>query len=141
MDGRGLAAVLALGADGVQMGTAFLTCTEAGTNAVHREAILQGTDVSTVVTKAFTGRPARGIRNQFMAEIDPHSADILPYPLQNQLTRDIRSRAAELSDASNMSLWAGQSLALARDEGAAALVQRVMEEYKTAVAKLPRDLS
>ena len=137
MDGRGLAAAGALGADGVQMGTAFLTCVEAGTNALHRQAILQGTDVSTVITTAFSGRPVRGIRNPFIDEIGSHQEDILPYPLQNQLTGEIRRRAAEVGNPDYMSMWAGQSMSVAREERVSDLVRRVLMEYRQAIAKLP----
>src|SRR5207302_8925847 len=87
MDGRGIAAALALGASAVQMGTAFLTCHEAGIAEVYKDAILKAHEQDTRVTRAFSGRPARGIVNRAMVEIDGAAGEgsILPYPLQNML--------------------------------------------------------
>jgi len=87
MDGRGIAAALAFGATAVQMGTAFLTCEEAGVSDVYKDAIVRARDDETRLTRAFSGRPARGIVNRFMREVDPHPDAILPFPLQNALTR------------------------------------------------------
>ena len=97
MDGRGIAAALALGAAAVQMGTAFLTCDEAGVPEVYKRAILEAREDGTRVTRAFSGRPARGIVNRFMTEVDRDEAAgaVLPFPLQNALTRPLRSAAAE----------------------------------------------
>src|SRR5207302_863888 len=93
MDGRGIAAALALGASAVQMGTAFLTCHEAGIAEVYKDAILKAHEQDTRVTRAFSGRPARGIVNRAMVEIDGAAGEgsILPYPLQNMLTRPMRN--------------------------------------------------
>jgi nitronate monooxygenase len=91
MDGRGIAAALALGASAAQMGTAFLTCDEAGIPEAHKAAILAAREHETRVTRAFSGRPARGIVNRFMTEVERASGAILPYPLQNALTRPLRS--------------------------------------------------
>jgi nitronate monooxygenase len=95
MDGRGIAAALALGAAAVQLGTAFLTCPEAGTPPPYREALLGAAEDSTRITAAFSGRPARGIDNRFLSEMA--DAEILDFPYQNALTRPLRTRAAELS--------------------------------------------
>ena len=84
MDGRGIAAALALGAAAVQMGTAFLTTEEAGIPRVYKEAILAAGEHETRITRAFSGRPARGIVNRFMTEVDA-SAAALPFPYQNAL--------------------------------------------------------
>ncbi len=93
MDGRGIAAALALGASAVQMGTAFLTCDEAGIPQAHKEAILKAREDETRLTQAFSGRPARGIVNRLMTEIDRAGSEaILPYPLQNALNRAARER-------------------------------------------------
>src|SRR5919197_1400260 len=95
MDGRGIAAALALGASAVQMGTAFLTCEEAGVPDCYKKAILRAREHETRLTRAFSGRPARGIVNRFMREVDRADAPeaILPYPLQNALTRSLRNAA------------------------------------------------
>jgi nitronate monooxygenase len=138
MDGRGLAAALALGAAAVQMGTAFLTCPEAGVPEVHKAAILAATEDQTRVTRVFSGRPARGIINRFMIEVET-GADgdpILPYPLQNALTRPLRTAAAKQGRPEFLSLWAGQGLRLGRREPAAVLVERVSAEAQAVLRRL-----
>ncbi|TVY04017.1 NAD(P)H-dependent flavin oxidoreductase [Paenibacillus cremeus] len=114
MDGRGIAAALALGASGVQMGTAFLTSKESGAHEKHKEAILNSTEEQSVVTRTFSGKPARGIRNKFITEMERYN-DIIPgYPIQGELTKDIRKAASEQNDIEFMSLWAGQASRLSR---------------------------
>ncbi|MFD0713244.1 NAD(P)H-dependent flavin oxidoreductase [Paenibacillus sp. GCM10027626] len=108
MDGRGLVAALALGAQGVQMGTRFLTALESGAHEAYKDALLNSTEESTVITKAFSGRPARGIVNAFIEHWHDSGVEPLPFPTQNTITRDIRNAAAEQSNAAYMSLWAGQ---------------------------------
>src|SRR5713226_2629884 len=105
MDGRGIAAALALGASAVQMGTAFLTCDEAGVPQAYKDAILSAHENATRVTRVFSGRPARGIANRFMTEMEtPGVADhILPFPLQNTLTRPLRAAAAKQASAEYLS--------------------------------------
>jgi nitronate monooxygenase len=128
MDGRGIKAALALGATAVQMGTAFLTCDEAGIPEIHKRAILQARENDTRITRAFSGRPARGIVNRFMNEI--REEDILPFPLQNALTRPLRTAAAKRGEAEFLSLWAGQGLRLARRGPAGELVARLLAEIR-----------
>lgn len=119
MTSEGVRAALALGAQAVQLGTAFLLCPEAGTSAPYREAIKHGG--RTAITKNFSGRAARGIENRFMREpIEP-----LPYPYQNALTRDIRKVAASAGRAEYLSLWAGEGVGLAVEEPAADVVRRL----------------
>lgn len=130
MDGRGAAASLVLGADGVQMGTAFLTCAESGTPSAHQEAILHSTDESTVVTRAFSGKPARGIHNRFIAEMDPYTETYPDYPIPNSLTKDIRTAAKEQHAPDYMALWAGQASALSREQSAADLIHSVVDEVE-----------
>jgi nitronate monooxygenase len=124
MDGRGIGAALALGAVAVQMGTAFLTCDEAGVAEVYKDAILRAGENDTRITRAFSGRPARGIVNRFMEEVGEE--DILPFPLQNALTRPLRSAAAKQGRADFLSLWAGQGLPMARRGPAGELVARLL---------------
>jgi nitronate monooxygenase len=133
MDGRGIAAALVLGAGGVQLGTAFLTCAEAGVADVYKDAILHAAETDTRVTRAFSGRPARGIVNRFMREVDAGDAAIAPFPLQNALTRPLRSAAAQQGRAEFLSRWAGQGAPLARRQPAAALVARLVAETRTAI--------
>jgi len=138
MDGRGIAAALALGASAAQMGTAFLTCDEAGVPEAHKEAILKAREHETRLTRAFSGRPARGIVNRFMTEVDRADAPeaILPYPLQNALTRPVRNAAAKQGRGEYLSLWAGQGVRLARRQAAADLIARVAEETEAVVRRL-----
>src|SRR5271156_4606042 len=91
MDGRDIAQALARGATAAQLGTAFLTCTEAGTAEVYRRAILAAREDTTVITRAFSGRPARGMMNTFIAKLEGREKMILPFPLQNALTRPMRT--------------------------------------------------
>lgn len=138
MDGRGLAAALALGAAAVQLGTAFLTCAEAGVPEAYKDAILGAAEHQTRLTRAFSGRPARGIANRFMTEIeaDAGTPDILPFPLQNALTRPLRIAAAKAGRADFLSLWAGQGLRLARRRPAADLVAQMAAEAEMILARL-----
>ncbi len=128
MDGRGLAAALALGAAAVQLGTAFLTVDESGASPAYRQALLAAGDDATAVTRAFSGRPARGLRNRFIEEVEESGVPIPPFPLQNALTRPLRTGATAGGAAEAMSLWAGQAAALARRESTAALVGRLVTE-------------
>ena len=138
MDGRGIAAAIALGASAVQMGTAFLTCDEAGVPDAYKAAILAAREHQTRLTRAFSGRPARGIINRFMTEVDRADAPraILPFPLQNALTRPLRNAAAKQGRAEYLSLWAGQGVRLARRQSAASLIARLAGETEAAIRRL-----
>lgn len=138
MDGRGIVAALALGAGAVQMGSAFLDAAEAGTSAPHRSSLHAATDESTAITRAFSGREARGIRNHFMEALEPHEAEILPFPIQNALTRGIRTAAAAQGDAGLLSLWAGQAGAMARAATVAELVGDWVREAEQIIGRLHR---
>ena len=135
MDGRGIAAALALGASGVQMGTAFLTCDESGAPGAHRDAILNARENQSRVTRAFSGRPARGIVNRFMDEVEKAPSAILPFPLQNSLTRPLRTAAAQQGRAEFLSLWAGQGVRMARRQPASELVRRLVAEAETIISR------
>ncbi|MEH7307843.1 NAD(P)H-dependent flavin oxidoreductase [Neobacillus drentensis] len=131
MDSRGLVAAIALGAQGVQMGTAFLTTTESGAHPVYKQALLNSTEESTVITKVFSGRPARGIKNTFIQAY--YDAKISPadFPTQNTMTNDIRRQAALQNNPEYMSLWAGQATRLLQNEiPAGKLIHDVMEGAK-----------
>ena len=128
-DGRGLLASIILGAQAVQIGTRFLTSAESGAHPVYKRAIFNSTEESTVVTKSFSGRPARGIKNRFIEEFEASGVAPLPFPSQNTATKDIRAAAAKNSKPEFMSLWAGQSTrALTEEQGAAEIVRSIMEE-------------
>jgi nitronate monooxygenase len=143
MDGRGIAAALALGASAVQLGTAFLTCDEAGIPQAYKNAIQQAHEDQTRITRCFSGRPARGIVNRFMSEMEAADAaeTILPFPLQNALTRPMRSAAAQQGRAEFLSLWAGQGVRMARQEPAAKLVALLVRETEAAIGQLRSDPS
>lgn len=130
MDGRGLMASLNLGAKAVQMGTAFLTCEESGAHPVHKEAILQAKDEDTVLTRAFSGKWARGISNKFINEMRHHESDMPNFPVQNGLTQPIRKAAAAQHDKEYMSLWSGQSPTLAKKETVEALIRRITNQLE-----------
>ncbi|KWU21027.1 NAD(P)H-dependent flavin oxidoreductase [Burkholderia cenocepacia] len=117
MDGRGIAAALALGAQAAQLGTAFLTCAESAIAADWKARLLASADTSTQVTRAITGRHARGLQNMLMARLGEHVADAPPYPVQNALTQPLRQAAARANDGDYLSLWAGQGAPLARRRG------------------------
>jgi len=136
MDGRGIVASLALGAVGVQLGTAFLTCLESGAHPVHQQAVLQSSDDSTTLTRAFSGKLARGIRNAFSEELSQYPEDILPYPVQNALTQDIRRASAVAGNPSYMSLWAGQAAPLACTLGAGELVRKLATDTEARLRQL-----
>jgi nitronate monooxygenase len=138
MDGRGIVAALALGASAVQMGTAFLTCDEAGIPEVYKQAILAAREDQTRLTRAFSGRPARGISNRFIVEVDRANAAeaILPFPFQNALTRPLRNAAAKEGRAEFLSLWAGQGVRMARRQSAADLIARLADEAAACIRRL-----
>jgi nitronate monooxygenase len=138
MDGRGIAAALALGASAVQMGTAFLTCLESGIHPVYKQALLQAKTTTTIVTRAFSGRPARGLRNAFIERMQPYEALLPPYPIQNALTLEIRQAALRAGRPEFMSLWAGQAVGLCRSLSAAELVETLMQETHAALRHADR---
>ena len=121
MDGRDIVAAIKGGASAAMLGTAFLACPESGASEVYKRAIVTAKEDTTVVTRAFSGRPARGLRNAFMASVDGRDL-ILPYPLQNALTRPMRTAAAQQGLPDYLSLWAGQGVARARAMPAGELV-------------------
>jgi len=136
MDGRGIAAALALGAQAAQLGTAFLTCAEAGVPDCYKEAILRARESDTRLTRAFSGRPARGIANRFMREVEREPDAILAFPLQNALTRPLRTAAGKAGRAEFLSLWAGQGLRMARRQTASELVGGLAQETEAVIDRL-----
>jgi len=101
---------LSAGAQAVQIGTAFLSADESGAHTLYKQAVLDAEVGSTVLTKAFSGKTARGIRNRFITEM--REEVIAPYPFQNDLTKGIRKEAAKQGKPEFMSLWAGESVHL-----------------------------
>jgi nitronate monooxygenase len=137
MDGRDIAQALERGASAAQLGTAFLACPESGAAAAYKRAILNAREDTTVITRAFSGRPARGLANEFIARLAGRDNIILPYPIQNALTRSMRTAAAKHGDAGYLSLWAGQGVARARALPAAELMRCLVEEINLASSTLP----
>ncbi|GAA4861067.1 NAD(P)H-dependent flavin oxidoreductase [Actinomycetospora straminea] len=128
-DGRGIARMLALGATAVGLGTAFLGAPEAGTSATHRAALRAG-GRDTVVTRAFTGRPARALVNRFTRE---HStAAPAAYPELHHLTRPLRAAASRAGDAEAVHLWAGTGYHAVTEEPAGEVVARLDRERRAA---------
>ena len=127
MDGRDIAAALHAGASAGQLGTAFLVCPESGASDVYKRTLLAAKEDTTAITRAFSGRPARGLRNAFMASVDEKNL-ALPYPLQNALTRPMRTAAAQQGLSDYLSLWAGQGVTRARAMPAGDLVALLVEE-------------
>jgi nitronate monooxygenase len=134
MDGGDIAQVIQAGASAAQLGTAFLACPESGASEAYKRAILDAREDTTVITRAFSGRPARGLANDFIQRVVGLGEIILPYPLQNMLTRAMRTAAAKHGDAGYLSLWAGQGVARARAMPAGELVRRLVEELERFVA-------
>lgn len=96
-----------MGVSAVQIGTRFLLAKEAGTNKAYRKALIQATSEDTVITKVFSGRPARAIQNEMIQHINQWRTPIQPFPIQNALTKDIRTYAKEQENSNYQSLWAG----------------------------------
>jgi nitronate monooxygenase len=134
-DGRGVAAALCLGAQAAAVGTGFLLADEAGLNAAYRGA-LQGPAVhDTTLTKAFSGREARGIRNAFLDRLAGAADEIPDYPVANAMSRSMRAAAAKAGRPEYLSLWAGQAAGLAQPGSAAEILQRIMAEARQALAQ------
>jgi nitronate monooxygenase len=132
--GRAVAAVLAAGAAAAQLGTAFMLTPEAATSPAHRDALRAG--VRTALTRAFTGRSARGIENRFMREHE-HEAPVA-YPEVHNLTAPVRAAARGREDAEGFHLWAGQAHALTAELPAAELVRVLADEARAALGSAGR---
>lgn len=133
--GADVAAVLVAGARAAQLGTAFLRCPEAGTSAPHRAAVASATGTAT--TRAFSGRPARGVRNAWLDELSAQAP--AAYPQLNNASRPIRAAAKAAGDDAAMSLWAGQTHALSREMAAAELVAVLLDEARGALGGVSLD--
>jgi nitronate monooxygenase len=132
MSGRDIARALQAGACAASLGTAFLACPESGASEVYKQAVAGAGADTTVVTRAFSGRPARGLANAFIFRLRGKEDAILPYPLQNALTRAMRAEAARQGNPGFLSLWAGCGVGRVRVMPAAELVQSLAEETRAA---------
>ncbi|MFD5131914.1 nitronate monooxygenase [Streptomyces olindensis] len=130
MRGGQIAAVLAAGASAAQLGTAFLATPESGANALHKQALTNPLFVRTELTRAFSGRPARGLVNRFLREHGPYAP--AAYPEIHHLTAPLRKAAAKAGDAQGMALWAGQGHRMARELPAGQLVEVLAGELAAA---------
>ena len=135
-DGRGIAAAFALGASGVQIGTAFLTTPEAEINSIYLNALLLGGEMGTEMTRTVSGGTARGLRTRFVREMRQYQEEALPFPWHYSLTRPLQ--AASVAEGSNemLGLWCGQAVALNRQLPAATLLETLVEETKVALRSL-----
>jgi nitronate monooxygenase len=123
-DARGIAAALTLGASAVAIGTAFLRCPEAQTNAAWADALARTAPEDTVISRAFSGRAGRSIASDYVrSATSPSAPPPAPYPVQRGLTASMRAEAQRQSDVQRMQAWAGQSAAMAKAEPAADLVK------------------
>ncbi|UTY57166.1 nitronate monooxygenase family protein [Massilia sp. erpn] len=132
MNGADIKRRLALGAKAVQMGTAFLVADESAIHPAYKARLLNPGDTPTRLTRAFSGRYARGLENRFMREMAGVETQVPAYPVQNALTGSIRAEAAKRGDTEWMSLWCGTGVAKARAMPAAKLVETLVAEMQAA---------
>ncbi|MGW7329580.1 NAD(P)H-dependent flavin oxidoreductase [Streptomyces sp. NPDC054840] len=130
-DGRGMAAALTLGADAVQIGTAFLATRESGASEAHKRALGSPEARTTVLTRLFTGRTARGIVNRFVRDMAPYEETVPAYPVQSALMQSVRREAGAQGREDLCSLWAGQAAALAGGaRGARDCLDSLMDDFR-----------
>lgn len=130
-DYRTVMAAFLLGASGVQIGSLFLAADESDASESYKEAVINSTDVSTVLTKSFSGRWARGIANNFIGEYAKAGIPMLPYPYQNTLTAPLRNYAKTADLPEINSLWAGQSASAARRENSAEILRKLIQSLES----------
>jgi nitronate monooxygenase len=133
-DASGVAAAMALGAAGVQVGTAYLLCPEATTSAVHRAALRSEAARHTAVTNLFTGRPARGIVNRLMRELEPISTAVPDYPLASSALASLRAKAESQGSGDFSPLWSGQNASRCREIPAADLTRELASIHASGAA-------
>lgn len=133
MDGAGIAAVLALGAQAAQLGTAFIPCPESGAPQVHKDELLKMTEDETRVTEKFSGRAARGIANRFLREAEAKHLPQIAFPAQNSLTVKLRQASVKAGKPDFVAMWAGQAAPLSRALPAAELVAQLESETLQAI--------
>lgn len=127
-DGRGIAAALCLGAQGVQIGTAFLACSESGASELHRQALFSSQARHTALTRAFSGRLARGIRNRLLDVLAEHQAELPGYPAQGWFASALKSAALTKQRSDLLTLWCGQAAPLLQQRTALSLWNSLLEQ-------------
>jgi len=135
-DGRGVAAALALGAQAVQIGTAFLGCDESGAPSIHRDMLFQSDAKDTHLTRVFSGRLLRAIPNRFMEEMEDYAKDLPPYPIQNWFSGSLRKAAIEQGRGDFLSLQAGQGARLLKERTAKDLMEKLVRETSDVIGAL-----
>ena len=125
-DARGAAAAFALGADAVQVGTAYLFCPEAKVNPFHRAALRSARDDGTALTNVYTGRPARGLTNRFAREVGPISREAPQFPIAANAVAPLTSAAEKCGVGDFTPMWAGQAAALGKERGAAEVTRGIV---------------
>ena len=127
-DGRGIAAAFMLGAKGAQLGTAFLTCPEASVHPLWKKALNNSKDRETRITSAFTGRPARGIVNRFLRDMEGKGNLLPDFPTVGSIIKPLANSAAQIGDEYFLSLWAGQSAPMSQNIPAKDLMEKLIKE-------------
>lgn len=135
-DGRGIAAALALGASGVQIGTAFLTCEESSVPQVHQNSLMTSDGSNTTLTKVFSGRPARGIKNRYSEELKSVEDELPDFPLMNTLTGPLRKKSAASDSPDFVAQWSGQAVGLNRKTTTAELINTLVGETRDVLARI-----
>ncbi|MGM8887457.1 NAD(P)H-dependent flavin oxidoreductase, partial [Psychrobacter sp. 1U2] len=134
MTGQAIKAIQTAGAELAQIGTAFLTTDKCGINATYKQALLDASQDNrsseTRLTRLFSGKQARGLLNDYLRDFAQfeNAHELPPYPQLNAMTKDLRAHAKKTLDAEHQSLWAGQGVALVRQEGTIELLERLVKE-------------
>jgi nitronate monooxygenase len=135
MDAKGIYAAMQTGISGVQMGTAFLCCPESGIHPFYKQLLLNPQNNVTTLTRAFSGKLARGLLNKFIIQMQIHEDAILPYPAQNALTTPMRKEAAKKNRTDFMSMWAGENFHLCKAIPAEHFIRLLNEEMLVLINK------
>mgnify|MGYP001228421770 CR=1 FL=1 len=137
MNGAGLVAALALGAQAIQLGTRFLRTLESGANTGYRARLGTAADTDTEIITAFSGRPARGLRNRALDVLEAAGSPSIGYPRQGSAWADLKAASDRAGSADATTLWAGQAAGLAGAEiGAGEVVAQIMDEARAVIARL-----
>ena len=126
--GRGVAAALALGADAVQIGTAFLACEESNALDIHRQMLFSDESKYSVLTRAFTGRLGRGLKSRISEDLTGKRDNLLPFPLQNQFMSSLRKAAIDQQKWDLVLFWGGQIAPILKHKKAAELMRAIVDE-------------